>query len=37
LTHYDLLDLSPGMFFEDVDLGTIVWNGKFFDKTIVQV
>lgn len=36
LTRYDLIDLSTGMFFDDVDLGTIVWNGKWVDKTMVQ-
>lgn len=30
---YDLIDLSTGAFFDDVDLGTIVWNGKRVDKT----
>lgn len=30
---YDLIDLSTGAFFDDVDLGTIVWNGKWVDKT----
>lgn len=32
---YDLIDLSTGAFFDDVDLGTIAWNGKWIDKTTI--
>jgi hypothetical protein len=32
---FDLIDLSTGAFFDDVDLGTIVWNGKWIDKTTI--
>lgn len=32
---FDLIDLSTGAFFDDVDLGTIVWNGKWVDKSTI--